>query len=156
MSTQETDLAIRKTAVVPASPEKAFRIFTEEIATWWPMESHSVEAMDTESDQVGSLVFDTGPGGRLYERMSSGQEAHWANVTAWEPPHRLVLAWQVNPDTPAPTEIEVLFTAEGKGTRVDFEHRGFEILGQDAEEAHSSYASGWPKVLQDFVETIDK
>jgi uncharacterized protein YndB with AHSA1/START domain len=141
---------------VPAPPDKAFRIFTEEIATWWPMESHSVEAMNTDSDQTGSLVFETGPNGRLYEVMSSGTEAHWANVTAWEPPHRLVLAWQVNPETPAPTEIEVRFTPEGDGTRVDFEHRGFEVLGQDAAESHSSYSSGWVTVFQDYVETIGK
>lgn len=156
MSTQETDLAIRKTAVVPATPERAFQVFTEEIATWWPLETHSVEGMAEGDSTPETIVFDTGPNGRLYERMSTGEEAHWANVTTWEPPHRLVLAWQVNPDTPAPTEIEVRFTPEGDGTRVDFEHRGFEVLGKEAEEAHTSYSSGWVTVFQDYVETIGK
>ena len=88
--------------------------------------------------------------------MTSGEEAHWANVTAWEPPSRLVLEWKVNPEAIAPTEIEVRFTPEGDGTRVDLEHRGFEALGKDAEEAHTSYSNGWPAVFQDYVETIGK
>ena len=156
MSTQETGLVIRKSAVVAASPEKAFEVFTEGIATWWPYETHSVQAMDKDGQAPETVIFETGPQGRVYERMTSGEEAHWANVAAWEPPHRLVLEWKVNPDAIAPTEIEVRFTPEGDGTRVDLEHRGFEALGKDAEEAHKGYSNGWPAVFQDYVETIGK
>jgi uncharacterized protein YndB with AHSA1/START domain len=155
VSTQETELVIQKSAVVAASAEKAFEVFTEGMATWWPKE-FSVQAMDKDAGLPEAIVFETGPDGRLYERMTSGEEAHWAKVTAWEPPHRLVLEWKVNPDAIAPTEIEVRFTPVGEGTRVDLEHRGFEALGKDAQEAHSGYANGWPKVFQDYVETAGK
>ncbi len=94
-----------------------------------------------------TVVFETGPNGRIYERMTNGKEAHWAHVTAWEPPTRVVLAWQVNPDTPGPTEIEMRFTPEGDGTRYDFEHRGWDVLGAEAEESAGNYANGWVHVL---------
>jgi uncharacterized protein YndB with AHSA1/START domain len=154
MNAQQTDLAIRKSAVVAATPEKAFEVFTEGIASWWPYDTHSVEAMGEDGKSPETVVFETGPEGRIYERMTTGQEAHWAKVTAWEPPHRLVLAWQVNPETPAPTEIEVRFTPEGDGTRVDLEHRGWEVLGADAERAAGEYAGGWPTVFNHYVETF--
>ena len=154
MSTQQTGLAITKSAVVSAPPERAFEIFTEGIATWWPIEVHSVEAM-VKGASPETVVFETGPNGRIYERMSAGEEAHWASVTAWEPPSRLVLDWKVNPERPS-TEIEVRFTPEGEGTRVDFEHRGFEVFAGEAAEQHSSYSSGWAQVFQDYVETIGK
>lgn len=156
MSTQETGLVIHKSAVVAATPEKAFEVFTDGIATWWPLDTHSVGAMDKGGATPETVVFETGPGGRVYERSSSGEESHWANVAAWEPPHRFVLEWKVNPDAIAATEVEVRFTPEGDGTRVDLEHRGFEALGKDAEDSHAGYAGGWAKVFQDYVETIGK
>jgi uncharacterized protein YndB with AHSA1/START domain len=39
------------------------------------------------------------------------------------------------------------FTPEGDGTRFDFEHRGWEILGDDAERAAGQYSGGWVGVL---------
>ena len=156
MSTQETGLVILKSAVVSATPEKAFEVFTDEMATWWPIETHSIQAMDKAAGPPEGIVFETGPNGRIYERMTSGEEAHWANVTAWEPPNRLVLEWKVDPAAVAPTEVEIRFTPEGEGARVELEHRGFEALGKEAEKAHTSYSNGWPKVFQDFVETVGK
>jgi uncharacterized protein YndB with AHSA1/START domain len=153
---QETGLVIQKTAVVPARPERAFEIFTEGLATWWPFETHSIGGMGGKGIPPETVVFETGPEGRIYERAASGEEANWAHVTAWEPPHRLVLDWKVDPGAVAATEIEVRFTPEGEGTRVDFEHRGFEALGPDAEESHESYSNGWPTVFQDYVDSLGR
>jgi uncharacterized protein YndB with AHSA1/START domain len=154
MSAQQTDLTIRKSAVVAASPERAFEVFTEGVASWWPYDRMSVEAMEGEGRAPETVIFETGPNGRVYERMTNGEEAHWARVTAWEPPHRLVLEWHVNPEREAPTEIEVRFTPEGEGTRVDLEHRGWEALGAEAEAVAETYANGWPLVFGRFVESF--
>ena len=62
----------------------------------------------------------------------------------------------MDPDAIAATEVEVRFTPEGDGTRVELEHRGFERLGEPAEEAHKSYSEGWPTVFQDYVDTLSK
>ena len=90
-------------------------------------------------------------GGRLYERKSTGEEGYWGTVTHWEPPHRVVIEWKVNPDAAAPTEIDVRFVPEGDGTRVELEHRGWERWGDEAAETHASYDSGWDEVLAPFV-----
>ena len=157
MSTQQqTGLVILKSAVVPTTPERAFEVFTEGIATWWPLDTHSVEGMSESDSGSRTLVFETRPEGRVYEIMSTGEEAHWANVIAWEPPHRFVLEWKVDPDAVAPTEVEVRFAPEGDGTRVELEHRGFERLGEAAGEVHESYSTGWPTVFQDYVDTLSK
>ncbi len=59
-------------------------------------------------------------------------------MLVWEPPSRLVLRWQLSADwrcdPQVATEVEVRFSAEGPGTRVDLEHRGLEAYGDRAEE----------------------
>ena len=90
-------------------------------------------------------------GGEVYETIEGGRRAHWADVLVWEPPHRFVIAWSVNPERPAPTEVEVTFTAEGTGTRVALEHRGWERLDAEGQAGRASYAEDWPGVLARFA-----
>lgn len=140
---------ITKTVTVSCDVDTAFRVFTDEIGTWWPTETHSVHKREARE-----LVFEGRQGGELYEVTRSGEKAHWAWVTAWEPPARLVLTWHVNLDRAAPTEIEVRFAPEGKGTRVELEHRHWERLGAEGQEARDGYQSGWDPVLERFVEAL--
>ena len=129
--------------------EEAFRVFTDEIAAWWPVAGHSVEP-----DRVEAVVLEGRLGGRLYERWHDGEEADWGRVVAWEPPRRLVLAWKPNPERRAATEVEVRFVAvEPDHTRVELEHRGWERLGDLGPEARASYDGGWPGVLDSYAGT---
>lgn len=134
---------VRRSVGVDCPLEEAFRVFTREIASWWPVESHSVHGRE-----VAEVVFEERPGGELYELASGGERHVWATVTAWEPPRRLVLEWVVNPERPA-TEVEVTFTAydDGHGTRVELEHRGW---GAD-DARRNGYESGWELVLGRFA-----
>ena len=142
MTTQAQIEAIRKSVTVKAAVERAFDVFTDEIASWWPLASHSYGGEDAEV-----AVFEGREGGRVYERQRDGTEADWAEVAVWEPPHRFVLEWKI-----CPSEVEVRFSYEGDGvTRVDLEHRGWERAGDDAEKMRENYAGGWDKVLNDFV-----
>jgi uncharacterized protein YndB with AHSA1/START domain len=133
---------VRRSVTVRRPLDDAFRLFTDGIATWWPFESHSIG-----EDKVETAVFEPHVGGELYEQQRDGTRCHWATVLAWDPPSRIVLEWKVNPAAVAATELEIRFTAEGDGTRVDLEHRGWERLGEAAEEARSSYGDGWQLVL---------
>ena len=152
MSTQATGTeAIHRTVSVDCSVEHAFETFTDRIHEWWPLGTHSIEVGETGSAPE-SVVFD-GPGGRVYERTTKGEELDWAHVTTFEPPHRFVLAWNPSRDQDSPrTEIEVTFTEENGKTRVDLEHRGWELLGEHAAEARQGYNQGWQTVLAGYAD----
>ena len=155
MSTQATETgAIRRTITVDCPVEHAFSTFTERIHDWWPLETFSIEA-DEAGSKPETVIFD-GPGGRLYERTTKGEELDWAHVTAFEPPHRCVLSWNPSREERPRTEIEVTFTEEGDKTRVDLEHRGWDVLGAEAAEARQGYSQGWESVLAGFAANANR
>jgi uncharacterized protein YndB with AHSA1/START domain len=144
---------VRKTVTVPAAPPRAFELFTRHIHEWWPLATHSIDAGESGSAHE-TVIFQGGAGGQIYERTTKGEELKWADVVAFEPPHRFVLSWNPSREQDRPrTEIEVTFTdVEGK-TRVDLEHRGWEKLGERAAEARQGYSQGWESVLAGFAES---
>lgn len=148
MSAQAQDLTIRKSIRVDVPVEHAFEVFTARLGDWWPLETHSIEAMS--GGRPKTAVLEPRVGGRLYEEKTDGNEGYWATVVAWEPPHRVVLEWKVNPNAPAATEIDVRFKPEGDGTRVDLAHGGWEAFGEKAEESQGDYDSNWLGVLGKF------
>jgi len=153
MSTQTPELgAIRRSVTVDCSVEDAFATFTERIHEWWPLSRYSIDS-DESGSQPETVIFQGGAGGQIYERTKKGEELKWADVIAFEPPHRFVLAWNPSREQERPpTEVEVTFSDEGGRTRVDLEHRGWEKLGERAAEARQGYGQGWPAVLASFAE----
>jgi uncharacterized protein YndB with AHSA1/START domain len=153
MSTQASELgAIRRSVTVDCSVEDAFATFTERIHEWWPLSRYSIDS-DESGSQPETVIFQGGAGGQIYERTKKGEELKWADVIAFEPPHRFVLAWNPSREQERPaTEVEVTFSDEGGRTRVDLEHRGWEKLGERAAEARQGYGQGWPAVLASFAE----
>lgn len=131
-----------KTVTVKASPEQAFHRFTGEMARWWPLQSHSVGEGAAET-----VVMEGRVGGRIVERIRGGRESVWGTVTAWDPPRRVAFTWHPGADPATAQDVEVRFTAEGDGTRVQLEHRGFERLGPLARRARRGYPLGWAYVL---------
>ena len=144
---------IRRTVRLERPVEEAFRLFVEDIGTWWPAERFSRAADDQygEGVTVARVVFEPRAGGRLYEVTSEGVEGTWAEVLAFEAPSRFVLAWKPNDRPEPPTEVEVRFDADGAGTVVSLEHRGWERLGERAQEARERYADGWRIPLERYV-----
>ena len=150
MSTHATETeAIKRTITVDCPVEHAFATFTERIHEWWPLGKHSIDAYESGSP-AETVIFQGSAGGQVYERTKKGEEVKWADIVAYEPPHRFVLAWNPSREQDQPqTEIEVTFTDEGGKTRVDLEHRGWERLGAVGVEARASYGSenGWEMVV---------
>jgi uncharacterized protein YndB with AHSA1/START domain len=149
-SAQTTVEAIRKSLVVDCGVERAFDVFTRQIQTWWPLGEYSIGG-----DKITDVVVEEQVGGRVFERHSDGGEGEWGRVLAWEPPNRFAMTWHPGHDPSQATELEVRFAAEGDGTRVDLEHRGWEILGARAPEARSGYDAGWGEVLGHYVTAAD-
>jgi uncharacterized protein YndB with AHSA1/START domain len=134
--------AVRKTITVDCVVEEAFRVFTTDAISWWPIDSHSIHG-----DEVSTIVFEEHEGGEVYEITEDGKKGHWASVLAWEPPNRLVLAWNILQREALATEVEVRFTPQDGGTRVDLEHRGWENVAEEPAEKRDSYDTGWDHVL---------
>jgi uncharacterized protein YndB with AHSA1/START domain len=131
-----------KVVAVKAAPEKAFRRFTAEMAVWWPLASHSVGGASSESVGMEPRV-----GGRIVERIRGGRECVWGTITAWDPPRRVAFTWHPGDEPARAQDVEVLFAADGAGTRVQLTHSGFERLGKDARMARRGYPLGWTYVL---------
>jgi hypothetical protein len=131
--------AVNKTVLVDFAPAEAFGLFTAGIASWWPVGTHSYGG-----DAVTGVVFEPRVGGRVYEVTEAGEQ-DWANVREFDPPSGFVLEWLIG--EASGTEVEVRFTPEGQGSRVELEHRGF-----GASDPRENYASGWDVVLAPYIE----
>jgi uncharacterized protein YndB with AHSA1/START domain len=153
MTEQATANVVRRSVTVPLAPDRAFDLFTE-IGSWWPTDTHRI------SEGEITEVFEAREGGRWYELAEDGGECTVATMLVWEPPRRLVMAWQLTPewkfepDLDRATHVEVTFEEEGSGTRVTLEHRGFEGYGEAGAEMRDSVGGdeGWPAIMQRYAE----
>jgi uncharacterized protein YndB with AHSA1/START domain len=146
MSVTETTEAVRKSVLVDADPETAFRVFTDKIQSWWPLEKHGIFGEDAEA-----LAFEEG---QIVERAKDGREAVWGKVLVWEPPTRLHFTWRPGFDADRPdTELEITFTPEGEGTRVDLVHSGWDKL-EDGAKSRAGYEGGWDGVLDAYRQAV--
>jgi uncharacterized protein YndB with AHSA1/START domain len=140
-------IAVSHTLTVEAPVGRAFAVFTEGVGRWWPASHHIGES------ELADAIIEPRAGGRWYERNSDGSECDWGHVLAWEPPRRVLLAWQLDADwrydPDLVTEVEVRFEADGERTHVTFEHRHLERMGERAEKVRRSVDSpeGWRGIL---------
>ena len=99
---------------IKAAPQRAFELFTQEMGRWWPKGIGKAPFVE--------IMLEPYKGGRWYERDAEGVETQWGAVLAWEPPRRLLLAWQINSrwsfDAEFMTEVEVTFSPADGGTHV--------------------------------------
>jgi uncharacterized protein YndB with AHSA1/START domain len=148
---------ISRTVTVKATIERAFLVFTQQIGTWWPLETHSIAVDQGLEQRAETLRVEGREGGRIEEVLEDGSTRGWGEVVVWEPPHRVVFRWKPNELPTPPTEVEVRFTAEGEGTRVDLQHRGWERLGEVARVIRPLYSSegGWTMVLGRYADLAD-
>jgi uncharacterized protein YndB with AHSA1/START domain len=139
-------MTIEKSVYVKRPVAAAFRHFTADIGRWWPLK----EGMSFGGDRAHEIFLEDRVGGRFFERLSDGEEIVVGRVTAYEPPARVSFTWRPK-SWNADTEVEVRFAAEGDGTRVTLEHRGWEKLTPEVREANGGYARGWEFALSRFA-----
>jgi uncharacterized protein YndB with AHSA1/START domain len=157
MTVQETPTAVHESIVVEAPVERAFKVFTEDMGSWWPPDHHILEG------ELAAIVFEPRAGGHLYDRAVDGTECRWARVLAYEPPNRVVFSWdittnwQLEGDPAKTSEIEVRFIPEGaERTRVELEHRGLDRHGGGWEKMRDAVGSpgGWLRGLEAFAQRV--
>ena len=64
-------------------------------------------------------------------------------------PHVVAFTWK-DPSWEAPTEVEVKFAADGTGTLIELEHRGWEA-GPIMQKQGQGYSDGWGMILEKFI-----
>ena len=148
---RENDLVVRRQITVDAPPARAFAVFTDGQTRWWPR-TNSIGAQPMQE-----AVIEPWAGGRWFERAADGSECDWGRVRVWDPPARLVLAWQISGewayDEALDTEVEVRFVADGEDrTRVELEHT-LDGYGDRAAEMRAIFDSpgGWVALLERFA-----
>ena len=151
---ETSDVPVVRSITVKASAEHAFNVFTAGFDTWWPRTHHIGKSA------MKKAVIEPFAGGRCYSEQADGTDCPWGTVTAWEPPRRLVFAWQIThdwgfePDLSKASEVEVLFTPQPDGsTRVDLEHRHLGRMGAGAAAMRTAVSSegGWGMLLELFA-----
>jgi uncharacterized protein YndB with AHSA1/START domain len=151
-----TPAPVRRSIEVGAPQTKAFDVFARKTSAWWPKSHHVGKSPLVEA------IIEPKVNGRWYERGADGSECQWGHVIAWEPPQRLVLAWQLNAkfefDPNLVTEVDVRFTAlTANRTRVDLEHRLLERFGDAAVKVGEQVGGdgGWPAILRSFGAVVE-
>ena len=131
-----------KSVIVRCSPARAFALFAEDFGRWWPL-----SRTHTGSDPVDCAI-EPRVGGRVFERAADGRETSWGTVLAYEPPHRLAFSWVVEISAGQEQLVEIRFTPEGPGTRVELTHSGWEKLGDAAASLRQRYDRGWATIFE--------
>jgi Activator of Hsp90 ATPase homolog 1-like protein len=148
--------AVRKSVRVKAPIGRAFDVFTAGLTRWWPHD-HGVGKKPIEK-----VLMEPRLGGRWLEIAEDGTETPVATITLWEPPHRMVMVWQVNaqwkPDTAMKSEVDVRFRADGSdATLVELVHHKFETMGAEAGASmRGDVDGGWPGLLDRFVHEAER
>lgn len=149
-------MSIRESVTVETTPATAFQRFTADLAAWWPPEyTWSGETLER-------IYLEGRPGGHCVEIGPHDFRCDWGRVLVWEPPHRLVLAWQIapsrapEPDPAKASEVEIAFRADADGTVVSLEHRGFERHGEQGGQYEAMMGSehGWPRLLALYAQSF--
>jgi uncharacterized protein YndB with AHSA1/START domain len=156
MTTTSTETTVRREITVAVPVDKAFTVFTEQFDRIKPREHNMLGVPIVET------VLEPQVGGHIYDRGEDGSECRWSRILAFEPPHRLVFSWDINPQWSVETdpdkcsEVEVTFAPEGDGTRVVLEHRHLDRHGDGWPGMSAGVADegGWPLYLERFAALV--
>ena len=146
---------VRKIVRVKAPVAHAFEVFTSGLTCWWPHD-HGVG-----KKPIRKVLMEPRLGGRWLEISEDGTETTVATIAVWEPPHRLVMIWQIDatwkPDAAMKSEVDVRFTADGpNATNVELLHHKFETMGAEAGASmRKDVDGGWPGLLERYVQQTD-
>jgi uncharacterized protein YndB with AHSA1/START domain len=157
------EAVVRKSVRVEVPIERAFRVFVEQMGSWWPA-THHIGTTSFEAIFVEPRV-----GGRWYERDVNGKYCDWGTVLAWDPPHRVRFSWHVgpghdkpdwkfDPDMAKASEIEIRFKAEGpRRTFVELEHSKLERHGEGYEQLRALFdgPGAWVAILEHYAATAN-
>lgn len=154
MTQQPSPTTVVHSVVVDAPIDKAFKVFTEDFGRFKPPEHNMLGV------EIAETIFEPRVGGHLFDRGTDGSECRWGRVLTYEPPHRVVVSWDIGPtwqietDPDRTSEFEVRFVAETPNrTKVELEHRHLDRHGEGWEGVREGVdgEQGWPLYLSRYA-----
>ncbi|MGH3446947.1 MAG: SRPBCC domain-containing protein, partial [Nocardioidaceae bacterium] len=115
---------------------------------------------------LGTMVFESGPRGRLVEKYDDGTEFVIGHVRAWDPPRRVVVGWRhASFAADQDTELHVRFEeipGDDVQTRVTVEHFGWDRIPPEHSARHGfplavfqlRYAEWWQAQLNALAVSV--
>lgn len=158
MTTQASETAVQTSVTVEAPIDRAFRVFTEEIGSWWDPDHHLLDG------ELAEMIFEPFVGGAIVDRGVDGSECRWSRVLAYEPPDRVVFSWDIDvswkleTDLEKTSEVEIRFIADGPDrTVVELEHRNLDRHGDGWESMRDAVGSddGWGSGLGRYAQYVN-
>lgn len=163
MGVSVDETVVIKSVRVRAPKDRAFRVFVEQMETWWPATHHITK------EPFELIVVEPRLGGRWYERAASGAECQWGTVLGWDPPNCVRLSWHLGPGHDSPdwvadmdmakaSEVDVRFTAVDAGTTiVELIHSNLERHGEGWRQLRALFdgPGAWQGILDAFANGIE-
>jgi uncharacterized protein YndB with AHSA1/START domain len=146
---------VRRSIVVPGSPESAFDVYTSCPAEWLPAAHRFLPGAHV-------VAFEPRIGGRFYERDADGTEATRGTITDWAPPARLAVTWRIGPgwrpvlDDEHASVIVVEFSPAGPdATEVTLTYTHLDRHGEMADTIRSAVEHSSPDdTLHRYAEAV--
>ena len=128
--------SIRRELVLPQSPEEVWQALTDSTSL---------------ADWMYPNDFDPRVGHQFTFRVPANPKAGFDGVVRCEvlqcvPPHELAYSWSGGPVVN--TRVSYRLEPTGTGTRVFFEHSGFDVSQSWGEAAFQGAEFGWTKMLE--------
>jgi hypothetical protein len=137
-----------KTIDLRRSAADAFRIFTQEMSAWWPLETRT-RAKTAAGEVTVKVTVEPRVGGRIYETLNDGRELEWGAVAAYEPGALFAMQWTMGRPAAETTDVFVRFEAlSDKTCRVTLTHENWERMGAEAARLRDAYNGGWVDVFE--------
>lgn len=145
MSINTEHTSVRRAVTVSAPIDRAFTVFTEDMAAWWDPEHHLVEGFE-------EMDVELRVGGRITDRGRDGASCTWARVLAYDPPNHFAFSWdisttwEIETDPSRTSEVHVRFFSETPtSTRVELEHKHLDRHGEGWEGMRDAVGGpdGW-------------
>jgi len=152
---------VRVEVSVPLDRDRAFALFTDGMAGWWPTSALLDPVASVDPEAMGASVsVDHEVGGVWSERSTDGSERRWGAVRAWDPPAALRLDWVLGADRTPEADadrrsvVDVRFAeVDDDLTTVIVEHRGLAAHGSGANDVRRWVGGddGWWAILSAYA-----
>lgn len=138
---------IVKTIEVPCSQENAFKVFVNEMGTWWPLDKRSMSMKS--GKPAKSLRIEPKQGGKIVEIGHDDTEHLWGTIKSYDPYDSITLNFHMGLPAENASLVEVRFTAlQQERTRVELTQSNWEAFGDMAEMLRGFYGSGWVVIFE--------